>query len=352
MKILQVIDQLDVGGAEKVLVDIANLTSKNSNYHVGVMSILQEGEYARELSSKIEQYYLGRTRKFSMNTWFKAFLIVRRYDIVHIHLRHNLKYLLPIMFLLRGKKYIFHDHFGDIEFNQSFSLSFGISLWFINHYIGVSRALVDWAEANFHFLQKNTSLLTNIIIKYGNSKPSESESFRIISTGNLRPTKNHEFALELIRRLPKYYNLHIYGKPVDLAYTTDLEKKIAAMKLSDRVQVFKDCSNIQAILHKYFMAIHTSKSETGPLVLLEYLAQRTPFICYDTGQIAKLTSPTIPEFVIDNFKLGSWIKSINYISNTLQEKPNYFDKRMDTLFSQFSQEGYCLKLMNIYSSIK
>ena len=55
MKILQVIDRLNVGGAERVCIDISNLLIEK-NINVAVLTITEKGELLSFLDSKIKTH--------------------------------------------------------------------------------------------------------------------------------------------------------------------------------------------------------------------------------------------------------------------------------------------------------
>ena len=59
----------------------------------------------------------------------------------------------------------------------------------------------------------------------------------------------------------------------------------------------------QAYLHNAKVGLHVSKSETGPLVLLEYMCKSMPFIAYDTGEIAQHIKINFPSLIKDNFDM-------------------------------------------------
>jgi glycosyltransferase involved in cell wall biosynthesis len=96
------------------------------------------------------------------------------------------------------------------------------------------------------------------------------------------------------------------------------------------------------------LGLHTSKSETGPLVLIEYLAQGLPFLAYDTGEVASILKPYFPEYFMDNFDIDKWEQRITKL---LKENPDY-DKMNFVFEKHFGKEQYFEKLNAIYTCIK
>ena len=84
MKILQVIDQLKVGGAEKVLVDLTNILHDHKQ-DVSVLCLLSSAVLDAQLNHTVVVSYLKRKNKYNPFTLFKLYNILRSYDVVHVH---------------------------------------------------------------------------------------------------------------------------------------------------------------------------------------------------------------------------------------------------------------------------
>ena len=182
MKILQVIDTLDIGGAERVLVDLSNILYENG-VEVAVCTIVNRGKMADKLNNGIEHYNIGRDIKYSLLKMYQFYKIAKKFPIVHVHMRHNLKYvwLIKKLFLLKNK-IVFHDHYGNIKNDKKVSWLMKIIIA-DTFYVGVSHELCTWAK-KFSKSIKNIYHLPNIIRKtivYSNDLESEKDRIIIIS---------------------------------------------------------------------------------------------------------------------------------------------------------------------------
>ena len=65
MKILQVIDTLDIGGAERVLINITNLLYKNG-MDVSVLTTVANGPLSKDLNSKIKINTIKKNHLFTI----------------------------------------------------------------------------------------------------------------------------------------------------------------------------------------------------------------------------------------------------------------------------------------------
>src|SRR5690554_6371034 len=91
MRVVQVIDQLNVGGAERVLVDLANLLYEN-NCDVTVVCLLEEGQLDGYINKASPAIYLRRKNKYNPLLLIRLYRILIQFDAIHIHLTQVVRY--------------------------------------------------------------------------------------------------------------------------------------------------------------------------------------------------------------------------------------------------------------------
>lgn len=338
MKILQVIDTLHVGGAEKVFVDICNLLVEK-NEEVSALFLLESGTLKKELNDKIHFFELFRSNKWSLTKMKDCSIILKDYDIIHCHFRHVYRYISVVnIFFPFKSKVILHDHYGSIDLNKKVPLFFSTFLK-PKYYIGVSKSLTSWAKESLKIKEASVFQLENIIQKKSHKLFLE-DSFDFVLVSNIKPIKNNLFAVELVKQLNK--SLLLIGQNQDTNYFNELKNSI-----SDKVIIKTDVSNAQSVLHLAKFGLHTSISETGPLVLIEYLAHHIPFLAYETGEVAMTLKKYFPDFFIDNFDLTKWEERIIQIQNKTIDT-NQFE---EVFKKEFGKENYYQKMINIYLCI-
>ncbi len=346
LKILQIIDRLDAGGAERVMVDLSNILHE-AGHQVTTLAILNHGELGKFLNPEIKKINLKRSGKFNLKTLKKLSAEANEHDVLHVHMRHNLKYvwLANKVFPMKATM-IFHDHYGKIEIDRSVDK---VLYWALKKvsYIGVSQALADWAIKDVGLPPDKVHHLTNIIIQ--KDVPAKSRTVdgikQLILVSNIRREKHIEFAIEVMSKLvdEAEARLTIYGKVVDQSYFQELKTLISNRDLSKHINFVDDCIDIQAELSQYDFALHTAKSETGPLVLIEYLAQGLPFITYQTGEVVKQINGVLPSLIISNFEVAQWVNALK----------THWDREMkneliEVYNSQYSKENYYQQCLKIY----
>lgn len=351
MKILQVIDQLNVGGAERVLVDLSNILVEYG-LQVSVMTLVRPGKLREQLAPSISLTNLNRINKFNVFKLYECHQICTQYDIIHVHLRYNFRYVALSKWLFGGQyKILLHDHFGDIENDRS--LPSGLR-WLLKQnywFAGVSQPLVDWAIEHVNLKKDFVFLLPNIVLKRNNTKGDihQSSIVKMIHVSNFREAKNHSFAVKLISELRKHFQLqvHFIGQVIDQSFLNSIEQQIKEAKLGETISIDHNCHDIQSLLNEFDIALHTAYQESGPLVLIEYLAHKLPFLAYKTGEVASQVDKFLPEFFIDNFVIAQWVERINRILRSRNNFVHPMDEAFNLLFSPEAYFNKCISIYNI-----
>lgn len=352
-RVLHVIDTLRIGGAERVLVDICNIQKLN-HLNVSVLLLTEDDQMSDQLYREIPIIKLGRRHKFSVLSLFKANAICNSYDIVHVHLRYNFRYIALAKLIFNGRyRLILHDHFGDIENDRSIPLGVGFLLKNNAWFIGVSKPLVEWAVNQIGLDHARCFLLSNIVVKRNivlNDRASNSNSIRILIVSNFRLSKNHFFAIRLLKILNKALSIRItmVGQVIDNDYMSELHVEMSKYELNDVLTIRHDCNDVQSIIGEFDLAIHTAHQESGPLVLIEYLSQGLPFVAYKTGEVSNQLVNHFPEFFMNNFEILEWC---NRITLVLQNRKVYQAKMQSVFDEIYSMNKFSERINAIYSTI-
>jgi glycosyltransferase involved in cell wall biosynthesis len=259
-------------------------------------------------------------------------------------------FLASRLFFLR-KPIFFHEHFGDIDIDHSIK-------WHQQYIypktimICVSRKIYDWAINNLKVSSEKAFILHNIIVKKEGlpaRSPQNNDDIKLVMVCNIRRTKNIEFAIELLSRLKltQRCSLTIIGKKTDPAYYDEIITLVEKHRLTGSVQMIHDADEVQLLLHGYDIAVHTARSESGPLVLIEYLAQGLPFLTYNTGETVLQLKDELPGSIASTFDVEEWVTKITRLLSA--DRPQLQQQLQDAFNSHFSAEAYYIQCMEIYS---
>lgn len=343
MKILKVIDTLEIGGAEKVFIDLTNLLHEKGT-DVSALFILGPGKWTHQLDIGIKQMNLNRKFKWSLLTMYRCARIMRQYDIIHCHHRHVFAYinLCAILFGVRSK-IILHDHYGLIELNQQVPQNISGPLK-PTFFIGVSKKLTTWAEEKLKVDVKRVFLLPNIVRSTNQTFLAE-KTYDWILVSNIKPAKNQLFAVALAQRMNR--SLLIVGNVQDPAYYQTLQNTLG--NAGGRITIKTDVTDVRPLLAHANMGLHVSKSESGPLTLIEYLSIGLPFVAYQTGEVVQSVKAAFPEMLLSNFDISQWEAAIRYIESS--NKTHYHNAIKNFYAANFSEKQYVTQCLTIYKNI-
>ena len=165
----------------------------------------------------------------------------------------------------------------------------------------------------------------------------------LVLVGSLKKVKNHKLAIDIAKSLNK--DLTIYTpslKGGEKGYYEMLVDHINKIGFNDRIHFVTGCSNVQAELKQYEMALLTSTSEGDPLALVEYMAQGLPFLCSDIGESVKVVKKYYPDMVQTDFDLDNWVENYHKVKEIQSEQ-------IESLYNEhFSSDLYLEKYLSIY----
>lgn len=344
MKILQVIDTLNIGGAEKVCLDLTSMLL-DTGHQADCMVISAKGLLFGDIDSRATAIFLYRKNKYSLCAMREFASIASRYDIVHVHMRHTWAYVkFSSLLFNRRLKLVFHDHFWEIKTAKDATYRLK-GIFKPAYYIGVSNDHIEWARRFLRIDETHTFLLANTIIpKYTQYDKYYGD---MIMVSNLRSIKNIHFGITLANTLKR--KLTIFGNHDGSSYADEVLK---FADKSDYVKIVQNEIDVQQYLINFKLGIHTSLSETGPLVLLEYLANGLPFVTFETGEVANQIKDELPGFIVSNFDDREWEKKINALEDEIRSNGEELKQKLQNLFNEkFSPQRYLEQCLKIYQSV-
>jgi glycosyltransferase involved in cell wall biosynthesis len=345
MRILQIIDSLEAGGAERMAVNYANALADTIAFS-GLVVTRKEGALLNQVRNKVSYLYLNKKGTIDLKSLFKFRKFVVENDIEIIH-AHSTSFFLAFLLKLSypSIKLIWHDHYGDSEFlSKRPSLALRMMLPFFNGIIAVNQNLKLWAEQKMHF--KNVVYLPNFpskendILKDTNLKGIKGK--RIISLANLRVQKNHFLLLEVAKKVQishPEWTFHLVGKDFEDDYSRQIKNLILEFNLENNVFIYGSKEDIQNILEQSTIAILTSQSEGLPVALLEYGWYAKPIVVTNVGEIPLLIQNGVNGFMVGTNNAQLFYESLVKLmeNETLQ---NDFGKALQqTINNDYSEKS-------------
>lgn len=313
IKVLHVIDSLAPGGAERVLIELVNGLFK-IGCSVGVCVTRDNTQLAKQLQPDIPILVLERKHTWDLPALRQLDRFCRTHEValLHAHGRSSMK-LCALVKLLGGltTKIVFHDHFGNIEVNKTVPLSIRfVSHRLVDHYIGVDPVLRNWAIEQLGLSSSTTSVVGNAIDlhPFSMAQPlARNDLYKAkqpdvgVIVANLKPQKDHLTlfkALATSSEARRRLHLLVIGLDLRDGYSQNCYDTVKELGLIENVTFLGSRLDIPRILQTADFGLLSSRSESGPVTLLEYMAASLPFIVTQTGQIAQLVhNYGLPYFV-------------------------------------------------------
>ncbi len=291
MRILQLIDSLEPGGAERMAVNYANTLQKELGFSAIVAS-RKEGELVQDLNQDVQYLFLNKKHRFDLKAIFRLRKFVRKNKVDLVHAHSTSFFSAFLLKLMDPKiKLVWHDHYGHSDFlNKRPTLLLKIINYSFFGIITVNHKLKAWAEKklghknvvflpNFVSAPKNISDVTNL---------KGSTGKRILCLANLREQKNHLLLLDVAKMVKgshPEWTFHLVGHDFEDQYSGHIKKKISEFGLEETVYYYGSRQDITNILEQVSIGVLTSNSEGLPLALLEYGIQKKGVVVTAVGEI-------------------------------------------------------------------
>lgn len=316
MRIVQIIDSLETGGAERMAVNYANSLSEKITFS-GLIASRKEGLLLNQIDKNVSYLFLKKKKKIDLGAVFRLrkYLKDNKIDVIHAH-SSSFFIAVLVRLTLPTIKIIWHDHYGiSQDLSSRKSLGLKIASFFFTGIISVNSDLKDWAKS--YLLCSNIIYLPNFILdsSVSNEKLELNgfESKRIICVANLRRQKNHILlinAANVIKDKFPDWTFHLFGKDFNDSYSDQLKKKVNDLELQNTVYFYGTTNNISSSLLQCQIAILPSLSEGLPLAILEYGLNELPVIATNVGEISKIITSEKEGIMIESDNLNALVKAI------------------------------------------
>lgn len=327
MKIIQIIDSLEAGGAERMAVNYANALSNTIEFS-GIVVTRKEGILKQEINCKVEYLFLNKNKTIDIKAIFTLYNYCKKNKINIIHAHTSSFFIACFVKIIYFKvKIIWHDHYGLSDFlddRKSKFLKIASVLFF--GIITVNENLKDWAIKKL--LCKNVINLPNFTSIIDNEqKVTFLKGFndkRILCLANLRVQKNHHLLLSVAKKvvvIHPEWSFHIVGKDFNDNYSNEIKTKIKDLNLIENVFFYNSKKDIQNIISQSEICILTSQSEGLPISLLEYGLLKKAVVVTNVGEISSIVINDKNGFIVNKDDENSFFNSLLIlIENEIKRK--------------------------------
>ncbi|RAK42171.1 UNVERIFIED_ORG: glycosyltransferase involved in cell wall biosynthesis [Chitinophaga ginsengisegetis] len=288
MQIMHLVTGLNVGGAERVVLDLS-IAQKNANLAPIVVCLTEDDKLLPIFQKEgIEVIFLNVQKNPAsyVGSLVKLLRLVktRNISILHCHMFHPVLYASPIKILKRSVKVFFTSH------------SFNIGSKFREVITGLTKSLrsadiIFSSQMKRWFYKKNKTFVipNGVSISDYEGSYRKFSRFTFLCAARLEEVKNHGNLLQAAAILKKKHDFQLL-----LAGTGILEAPLKLLQeelgLKDNVQFLGYRSDIPALMNQSHCYLLVSLWEGLPISILEAFACGIPVIASPVGSIPEFFS--------------------------------------------------------------
>lgn len=352
MRIVQIIDSLEVGGAEKMAINYANALSKRVDFS-GLVATRAEGHLKSQLDDSVDYLFLKKTKTLDFAAAFrlKKYCKMNKVDFLQ---PHSSSYFIALLVKIIYPKIqiIWHDHNGLSEFiSTQKSLVLKIASFFFKGIIVVNFKLKNWAEKELNC--KKVVYLPNFTNEVSTVKAETilkgTQGKRILCLANLRDQKNHFLLLNVAEKLKETqpdWTFHLVGKDFEDEYSKQISELIQNKGLEQTVFIYGSKNDVVPIINQCDIAILTSKSEGLPVALIEYGLFKKPVVTTNVGEIPLIIKNGLNGFIVGVNEQDAFCESLSKLIEDEALRTQLGNALHQTIVENHSEEGVMTNYLN------
>lgn len=360
IRVLQLIDSLSIGGAERVSVNYANAISEIKNYKSYHCTTREEGMLSSFLLTNVNRFFMDKKSVIDIGSYFRLIRYIKNHKITIVHAHSSSFFTAIIIKLFTGIKIVWHDHYGNSENIQGRSFfALKIGSFFFSHILSVNNILKEWAIKELYVNKSKIKYIPNYAELFFTNKntvlPGKDKK-RIVLLANLRPQKDHMNILKAFNIIIKNsdysdWHLLIVGRDWKDKYSNDIKEYINKNKMVDNVSILGGRSDIAEILNQSDIGVISSLSEGLPVALLEYGLASLATISTDVGECANVLNKGEVGIIVDSNNHKQLSDAIKLLIKSEELRTKLGKKFNVYIQKNYSKDSIIKNMINIYSEL-
>jgi glycosyltransferase involved in cell wall biosynthesis len=354
MKVLQVINNIDIGGAETLLKNYV-LNNEDSEIENDICLLLDSSTFILDqLVRKNIKVFQLKLKKYSM---FKAVRELRKiiaqggYDCVHVHLFPGQYYCAKLAGEFKNVRFIFTEH-STFNKRREIRALYGIEKWSYSKYdriICVSemtrKSLESWMPA---LKPKLTVIHGGIVVKA--AARQEEPYYDAILVGSLR---GREKGVDLFIKALKKIESSI-SRAVILGDGVLKDEFVAlrdSLDLTDKIEFAGNVENVNEYLAKSRLFVLPSRWEGFGLAIIEAMAARLPVVASNIGGIPEIITDGKDGILVPVEDVDALSRSMLGILEDKEKAAALGENAYNTVVERFSMQVFSKKMNTLYREV-
>lgn len=298
LNILQLIDSLHSGGAERMCVNIVNILFEQG-YNVEVCSTRAGGPLGKLINKRVKYYVLNKRSSLDLVAFrkFLNILSTERINVIHAH-SSSIFWAIAAKIFTKNLKVLWHDHLGARINDRNNNFFYKLISSKIDGIISVNNELAYWSRNNMKVPRERIVMINNFPMLNIIREKRDTEVFTIVCLANIRPQKDHATLIKAIGLLadldlPKKLKVILAGSYAEDEYYYKLRTLVDHLGLGEIIEFRGQVEDAAALLGSADCGVLSSVSEGLPVSLLEYGMAGLPVVVTDVGQCAEVVGKGI-----------------------------------------------------------
>lgn len=354
MRVLQVIDSLGLGGAEVLLRNMAT-RFQTRGVECDVVALIQSSSYLEQSlhADGIPLRSTGVTKLYSPRQIFPLTQMMRKYDIVHVHLFPAQLWAVLAAARLNPRVPLVTTEHNTWNARRRWWLQ-PFDAWMYPHFEHIAcnsdataEELAQWCP---RIAQKIGVIPNGIPLKAFEMAEAvvlplvPSHVPRLVFIGRFDPQKDHETILRALAMVPQAHLLFVGDGPL----RAHLENMTRSLGIAQRVTFLGHRNDIPAILKASDIYIHSTTSDGFGIAACEAMAAGLPVIASDVPGLAQVVEGAGVLFPVgDDGALAREITSL--ISS--EERRHQMSQKSRQRAQQFNIERTVDGCVEMYKSV-
>ncbi len=354
LKVIQIIDSLNVGGTEVLAVNLAN-SYLDFNISSHLCTTRKEGFLKEKLEANVGYIHLSRKTTLDITSLLKLKKYIKSNNISIVHAHSTSLFFACCLKVINPKlKLFWHNHTGaNINLKGGKYFLIKILTTYVDGIINVNEELRLWSKNKLN--HKNCIKLNNFPLFTDNSRKTKLKGEnhkRIVCVAALRPEKDHLNLLEAFKIINKNFpkwTLHLVGKDYYNDYSIKIKNYIFKNELKKSVFLYGMCSDIKYVLEQSTIGVLSSENEGLPISLLEYGLAKLPVLATDVGECKDVINNTNAIVLPKNSTLFS--ESLSKLIKSEELREEISTGLYNNVNLNFSKKKFISRIKRFYLSV-
>jgi glycosyltransferase involved in cell wall biosynthesis len=362
-RVLHVIDSLDLGGAQVVLLNLIKHADR-TRFTLEAVSLHGHGVFWEPLrATGVPASSLSFHHYFpSYVPGLLGLMLARRYDVVHCHLLAANVIAKPLAALCRVPVRINHDHCND-KLTDPRPWALPADRWtnrFSSHVIAVSESTRQFVETDEGVPAAHTSTIHNgIDCTVNRPRPEARADARrrwdlppdavvIAGIGRLTDQKNFALFLEVAARVCAVQPSTFFAVAGTGEEEAALREQAQRLGIADRVRFLGFVREMTELYPAIDFLLLTSKYEGLPITILEAMASGVPIVASKLDGIAEVLTDREDAALVPDQNAEAFATRLLELIEQPTRATEYAQRALEKVRTQYSAERMTRDVEAIY----